>query len=65
MDVDDNMNPISPAIIVQGGGFAVNDDRNIYQEVTENAAKEGYDILRVSVTEENVSLHYKGFDYYT
>ena len=58
MDVDDNANLISPAIIVQGGGFAVNDDRNIYQEVTKIAAKERYDILRVSVAEENVSLHY-------
>lgn len=38
-----------PAIIVQGGGFALEADRNIYKSVTEHAANVGYYALDVSV----------------
>ena len=40
---------VPPAIIVQGGGFAVDDDRKIYKDATEHAANVGYYVLMVSV----------------
>lgn len=40
---------VSPAIIVQGGWFAINSNPDIYKEVTERAARVGYDVLMVSV----------------
>lgn len=39
---------ICPAIIVQGGGFLENADRDIYMQVTKQAATVGYDVLTVS-----------------
>ena len=55
--VDDNsVNQSVPAIIVQGGGFAPNDDRDIYKEVTKNAADEGYNVLKVSVIDKYLSF---------
>ena len=46
MDIHDNFNP---AIIVQGGWFAMDANPDAYRAVTERAAKVGYDILMVSV----------------
>lgn len=48
---------IIPAIIVQGGGFAVNAaDRTIYKETTEYAANVGYDVLAVSVIDKYITF---------
>ena len=38
-----------PAIIVLGSGFTIIPDVNIYENETENAAREGYALLMVSV----------------
>ena len=40
---------VTPAIIVQGGGFAVEGDCNIYKEATEYAANVGHNVLKVSL----------------
>ena len=50
---------VIPAIIVQGGGFAINADRKIYKETTEKAADVGYDVLVVSVIDKYTYLFAK------
>ena len=48
MDTDDNANAI-PAIIVQGGWFAMKANPDVYRKVSEKAASEGYNVLTVSL----------------
>ena len=50
---------VIPAIIVQGGGFALNVDRTIYKETTERAANVGYDVLMVSVIDKYITFSYE------
>ena len=54
--MDENVD-ISPAIIVQGGWFALNTNPDIYKEVTERAARVGYDALMVSVVDKTTQIH--------
>ena len=48
MDTDANVNAI-PAIIVQGGWFAMNANPDVYRQVSERAASEGHNVLTVSL----------------
>ena len=47
---------VIPAIIVQGGGLAINTDCEIYKKVTEHAANVGYDVLVVSVIDKYITF---------
>ena len=40
-----------------GGWFALNTNPDIYKEVTERAARVGYDALMVSVVDKTTQIH--------
>ena len=48
MDTDDNANAI-PAIIVQGGWFAMKANPEVNRQISERAASEGHNVLTVSL----------------